>query len=66
MSSPPISCWPVYLKRWPLVIEAVEAAANDLPVGLIAGSLGFTSPAYFTRAFQHQVGKSPSAFRRAP
>lgn len=50
-----------------LIFEARRLLSEtDLPVGLIAGSLGFTSPAYFTRAFQHQVGKSPSAFRRAP
>ncbi len=36
-----------------------------LPVGQIAGNLGFASPAYFTRAFQHLTGQSPSAFRRA-
>jgi AraC family transcriptional regulator, transcriptional activator of pobA len=36
-----------------------------LPVGWIAEQLGFNSPAYFTRAFQHLVGKSPTAFRRA-
>jgi len=36
-----------------------------LPVGRIAEQLGFNSPAYFTRAFQHLTGKSPSAFRRA-
>ena len=39
---------------------------TDLPVGRIARDLGFTSPAYFTRAFQHHIGKTPSAFRRAP
>jgi AraC family transcriptional activator of pobA len=27
--------------------------------------VGFTSPAYFTRAFSHLTGVSPSAFRRA-
>ncbi|MFN3936889.1 MAG: helix-turn-helix domain-containing protein [Gemmobacter sp.] len=37
-----------------------------LPVNRIAYSLGFTSAAYFTRAFQHHTGKTPSAFRRAP
>ncbi len=37
---------------------------TDLPVGRIGESLGFTSPAYFTRAFQHLTGKSPTAFRR--
>lgn len=39
---------------------------TTLPVGRIAADLGFTSPAYFTRAFQHQTGRTPSAFRRAP
>jgi AraC-like DNA-binding protein len=38
---------------------------TDLPVGVIAQCLGFNSPAYFTRSFQHQTGQSPSAFRRA-
>ena len=37
-----------------------------IPVAHIAASLGFNSPAYFTRAFQHLTGKSPTAFRRAP
>lgn len=36
-----------------------------IPVGHIAASLGFASAAYFTRAFHHMTGKSPSAFRRA-
>lgn len=40
-------------------------AETALPVNRIAEQLGFTSPAYFTRAFQHQTGKSPTAFRRA-
>ena len=35
-----------------------------IPVGRIAEQLGYNSPAYFTRAFQHLTGKSPSAFRR--
>jgi AraC family transcriptional regulator, transcriptional activator of pobA len=39
---------------------------TTLPVGRIASDLGFTSPAYFTRAFQHQTGRTPTAFRRAP
>jgi AraC-like DNA-binding protein len=48
-----------------LIFEARRLLSEtDLPVNIIADSLGFTSPAYFTRAFQHQVGKSPTAFRR--
>ncbi len=37
-----------------------------LPVRKIAEDLGFNSAAYFTRAFQHLTGRSPSDFRRAP
>ncbi len=33
------------------------------PVGQIAKSLGYASPAYFTRAFQSQTGMTPTAFR---
>jgi AraC family transcriptional activator of pobA len=36
-----------------------------LPVGRIGAELGFTSAAYFTRAFQHRTGSSPTAFRRS-
>lgn len=35
------------------------------PIQQVAANLGFTSPAYFTRAFQHHTGQTPSAFRRA-
>lgn len=49
-----------------LIFEARRLLAEtDLPVNRIAESLGFTSPAYFTRAFGHLTGQSPSAFRRA-
>jgi AraC-like DNA-binding protein len=37
---------------------------TDIAVGRIGESVGFTSPAYFTRAFSHLTGVSPSAFRR--
>lgn len=39
---------------------------TDLPVSRIGAELGFASAAYFTRAFQHLTGKSPTAFRRLP
>jgi AraC family transcriptional regulator, transcriptional activator of pobA len=41
-------------------------AETDMPVGQIGESLGFTSAAYFTRAFQHLTGKSPTSFRKTP
>ncbi|WP_235829845.1 helix-turn-helix domain-containing protein [Frigidibacter oleivorans] len=39
-------------------------AETRLPVREIAEGLGFASPAYFTRAFQAQTGRTPSDFRR--
>jgi AraC family transcriptional activator of pobA len=39
---------------------------TDIAVGKVGASVGFASPAYFTRAFQNLTGLSPSAFRRAP
>jgi AraC family transcriptional activator of pobA len=40
-------------------------AETKLPVGQISAALGFTSAAYFTRAFQNQTGVSPSMFRKS-
>ena len=39
-------------------------AETKSPVNRIADALGFRSPAYFTRAFQHRTGQTPTAFRR--
>ena len=35
------------------------------PIQRIATSLGFRSPAYFTRSFQEKSGQTPSDFRRS-
>ncbi|MEP3346022.1 MAG: AraC family transcriptional regulator [Litoreibacter sp.] len=49
-----------------IIQAACEALLHtDRPVQDIADKLGFSSPAYFTRAFQTHTGKSPSAFRKA-
>ncbi|WP_371171104.1 AraC family transcriptional regulator [Aliiroseovarius sp. 2305UL8-7] len=37
---------------------------THIPIKDIASSLGFASAAYFTRAFQKQTGRTPSAFRK--
>ncbi|MBN2741261.1 MAG: helix-turn-helix transcriptional regulator [Rhodobacteraceae bacterium] len=37
---------------------------TKIPVKEIAASLGYTSPAYFTRAFHAKTGKTPISFRR--
>lgn len=38
---------------------------TDTPVARIAADLGYSSPAYFSRAFSAATGQSPTAFRRA-
>lgn len=48
------------------IFEARKLLAETrMPVKSIGESLGFTSPAYFTRAFQHRTGQAPTEFRRA-
>ncbi|MEM1301563.1 MAG: AraC family transcriptional regulator [Pseudomonadota bacterium] len=37
---------------------------TDLPIKRIALDLGYRSAAYFTRSFQHQIGQTPSDFRK--
>ncbi|MEM6896781.1 MAG: AraC family transcriptional regulator [Pseudomonadota bacterium] len=47
-----------------LMYEARDLlAGTTIPVSRIAADLGFSSAAYFTRAFQKATGKTPSAFR---
>ena len=47
------------------IFEARKLLAETrLPVAKIGEALGFSSPAYFTRCFQHLTGRSPTAFRR--
>lgn len=41
-----------------------QLSATDRPVSRIAAGLGFSSPAYFTRAFQRTTGQTPSDFRQ--
>jgi len=49
-----------------IINAACEALAyTDQPIKLVAERLGFSSPAYFTRAFQTQTGENPSSFRKA-
>lgn len=39
---------------------------TGIPIQEIAQTLGFQSPAYFTRSFQEKSGQTPSDFRRKP
>ena len=43
-----------------------QLSESRRPVKDIARDLGFSSAAYFTRAFQKQTGQTPSEFRRRP
>ena len=48
------------------IFEALRLLSEtDTPVGQIGQSLGFNSPAYFTRAFQTMTGISPTGFRKS-
>lgn len=50
-----------------LVFEARRLLLETgMPIKDIAQLLGFSSPGYFTRAFQKSVGQTPSGFRRKP
>ncbi len=49
-----------------LIFEARKLLTETaMPVSDISRSLGYTSPAYFTRAFTHRTGKTPTAFRKS-
>lgn len=49
-----------------LIFEARQLLGETkMPVAHVAKSLGYTSAAYFTRAFQHRTGVTPSAFRKS-
>jgi AraC-like DNA-binding protein len=37
---------------------------TDLPVGVLAAQLGFSSQAYFARVFRRETGLSPTVWRR--
>jgi len=39
-------------------------AETNMPINVVGSNLGFTSAAYFTRAFQNRTGKTPREFRR--
>lgn len=49
-----------------VLFEARKMLADTkAPVRQVAETLGFTSPAYFTRAFLQRTGKTPTAFRKS-
>lgn len=50
-----------------IVLEAKRSLIyTSMTISVIAYSIGFTDPAYFTRFFKRQVGLSPKDFRTKP
>ena len=52
-----------FVQKARLGIAARLLATTDLPVKVIAGSIGYASRSYFSRAFRAAYGKDPSKFR---
>ncbi|MCA1654761.1 MAG: AraC family transcriptional regulator [Sphingomonadales bacterium] len=54
-----------FVQKTRLHMAAKLLAATDLPVKVIAASMGFRSRSHFSRAFRRANGMDPSAYRRA-
>ncbi len=52
-----------YVQQVRLRLAAHLLRATDLPVKVIASSIGYTSRSYFSRAFRTAYGIDPSRFR---
>ena len=52
-----------FVQKARLGIAARLLATTDLPVKVIAGSIGYASRSYFSRAFRAAYGTDPSTFR---
>jgi two-component system response regulator YesN len=54
-----------HLGGWRLEEAKRLLASSLLPVGQIAGQVGYDNPRYFSEVFHRHCGKTPSQFRRA-
>ncbi|KRE89823.1 cupin [Frateuria sp. Soil773] len=54
-----------YVAQWRMQVALTSLRERNVPVGTLAGNLGYQSEAAFTRAFKRHVGMSPSAARTA-
>jgi AraC-like DNA-binding protein len=52
-----------FVQRVRLRLAAQLLSTTDLPIKVIAGSVGYSSRSYFSRAFRAAYGADPSAFR---
>lgn len=53
-----------YATRWKMLAALMWLKEEDLPLGVLAGRLGYESEAAFSRAFKRCIGVSPGAARR--
>ena len=58
---------PVEFRQKHRIEKAKQLLLSDemLPVGVIAGELGFADIYHFSKTFKHYVGVSPAAFARS-
>ena len=54
-----------FVQKVRLRIAARLLATTDLPIKVVAESIGYASRSYFSRAFRAAYGRDPSAFRSA-
>jgi len=53
-----------YLARWRMQVASARLREEAVPLGELAGGLGYDSEASFSRAFKRVVGVAPGALRR--
>jgi AraC-like DNA-binding protein len=54
-----------YLRRYRILRARELLEMTDFSIIQVAMQTGFSEGAYFTRAFQREVGMSPRAYRRS-
>jgi signal transduction histidine kinase/AraC-like DNA-binding protein/ABC-type sugar transport system substrate-binding protein len=55
-----------YLSRYRILRAKELLGRTNKSVSVVAAEVGFDDPAYFSRVFHRQVGRSPSAYRENP
>jgi len=52
-----------YLTRWRMMLARHALSQGEVPVGALAGRLGYSSESSFSHAFKREVGESPRSYR---
>ncbi|GAA1316427.1 helix-turn-helix domain-containing protein [Leucobacter albus] len=53
-----------YLARWRMSVAQSRLANEEVPIGVLAAELGYSSEAAFNRAFSRIVGCTPGSLRK--